>query len=200
MLRHCVFLDSIDTQEGAQAIAISLEALSKKMPGCLHFSFGRCGAESTAPYYFFMDFVDAVARDRYLEHPEHVKVAQEVIIPQLTKGVQSVTVLDYYTTSAHSPLSNRPSTYGYILAKTGEEISVLEELSEHCSRIQNLKPLQNCSTEALGKAYAYALKIQPKEGSSAIRLKKSPTFWVHASLQPEAALSSTPLPPLSSKL
>lgn len=42
-----------------------------------------------------MTFNDAQARDTYLDHPEHKRIAAEVLIPMLEDGINSVIVADY---------------------------------------------------------------------------------------------------------
>ncbi len=44
-----------------------------------------------------LEFDDAQARQRYLEHPAHVAFAQETVIPALARGLDSVLVFDYET-------------------------------------------------------------------------------------------------------
>jgi len=44
-----------------------------------------------------LEFDDAQARQRYLEHPAHVAFAQEIMIPALERGLDSVLVFDYET-------------------------------------------------------------------------------------------------------
>jgi hypothetical protein len=40
-------------------------------------------------------FDDPAARQRYLEHPAHVALAVNVILPALENGLESVLVFDY---------------------------------------------------------------------------------------------------------
>jgi hypothetical protein len=42
-----------------------------------------------------MEFEDAQARQRYLEHPAHVAYARDAVIPALENGLDSVLVFDY---------------------------------------------------------------------------------------------------------
>ncbi|MFN0122479.1 MAG: Dabb family protein [Blastocatellia bacterium] len=44
-----------------------------------------------------LEFDDAEARQRYLEHPAHVAFAQGTVIPALERGLDSVLVFDYET-------------------------------------------------------------------------------------------------------
>lgn len=44
-----------------------------------------------------LEFDDAQARQRYLEHPAHVAFARENVIPALARGLDSVLVFDYET-------------------------------------------------------------------------------------------------------
>jgi hypothetical protein len=46
-----------------------------------------------------LEFADAQARQRYLEHSAHVAFAQNTVIPALERWLDSVLVFDYETTS-----------------------------------------------------------------------------------------------------
>lgn len=46
---------------------------------------------------FIMEFKNDSDRKIYLEHPEHIKVAQETIIPALVDGINTALVFDYET-------------------------------------------------------------------------------------------------------
>lgn len=42
-----------------------------------------------------MEFEDAPARQRYLDHPAHATLARDTVIPALEDGLNSVLVFDY---------------------------------------------------------------------------------------------------------
>lgn len=44
---------------------------------------------------FTMDFDNDRDRQLYLDHPEHVKVAKEIVLPALSDGFNSVIVFDH---------------------------------------------------------------------------------------------------------
>lgn len=46
-------------------------------------------------YGFVMDFESVRDRDHYVKHADHIRVADEEIIPLLEDGLNSVIVLDY---------------------------------------------------------------------------------------------------------
>lgn len=73
--------------------------LKKLVPSIKRFSFGKnCSPEQLNKGFthaFVMQFENANGRDLYLEHPEHQRIASEVIIPLLENGLESVVVIDY---------------------------------------------------------------------------------------------------------
>lgn len=177
-LRHLVFIEIRGEKEKSSLIRHNLDELSKKMQGCFKFNFGKCSGDSNY-HYFFMDFDNEECRDKYLVHPEHEKVAKEIIIPNLKNGLKSAIVFDYDTTGQKnvSRLEKSEGTSGYILIKDGQESRALHELVEHCSKINRAKPLMNRSTEELGKEYLYAMRIQFKSGVSPVKIKEGAPFW-----------------------
>ncbi len=42
-----------------------------------------------------MDFDDVEGRDTYLNHPGHIRIAQELIVPILKNGLKSAITIDY---------------------------------------------------------------------------------------------------------
>jgi hypothetical protein len=197
MLRHLVFLGIHNSSEAIVSIRDHLEVLSQKMPGCKRFHFGEC-LDDKLSHYFFMDFENEVCRDAYVHHPEHIKIAEQIIIPRLKEGIKSVVIFDYeyLNTKKISPMSK--GTTGYLFIKNEEISDSLANLAIFCDKIERLKPLQNCSKEALGKEYPYALKIEIKSGNEPIRLSKS-SFWIASRNQSTQASSLSP-PPLKSRL
>ena len=101
MVRHIVLLDfKDDVSEGKRAeIMEAVGALKDSIPGIRSYSSGvntsREGLSKGFTHGFVMELEDEAARDRYLVHPEHVKVAQEVVIPALKHGTDSIVVFDY---------------------------------------------------------------------------------------------------------
>lgn len=162
--------------EAILLIRSHLEALSKKMPGCTQFHFGEC-LDDKMSHYFFMDFENETHRDHYVSHPEHIRIAEQIIIPQLKEGVKSVVVFDYEHLNSKKIFIAKELT-GFLFIRNEEVTDALENLTNYCDQIERLKPLQNCSKEVLGKEYPYALKIEIKSGTEPIRLSKAASFWV----------------------
>lgn len=194
MLRHLVFLDIQNKPEAIASIRNHLEGLSKKMLGCMQFHFGEC-INGQMNHYFFMDFENEAARDHYVNHPEHVRIAEQVIIPRLKAGVKSVVLFDYARRSAKKMLSMAKGLTGYIFIKHEEAAELLEKLTPYCDQIDRLKPLQNCSVEVLGKEYPFALKIEIKPNSEPLRLRQAVSFWTlpHPAFIQERQSSHSPL-------
>lgn len=177
-LRHLVFIEIQDEKEKATLVHHHLKELSKKMPGCTQFEFGKC-ADDSKYHYFFMDFDSEESRDKYLMHPEHEKIAKNVVIPNLKDGLKSATVFDYDKNGQKgvSKLGRSAGISGYILVKDGQESSVLEELVAHCDKINRARPLVNRSVEELGKEYPYAMQIQFSSGINPLKIKHGTPFW-----------------------
>jgi hypothetical protein len=85
MIRHCVFLKFRDeiSNSDKQAIYDKLNRLRDHLRGVVNASFGtNVSPEGMGRGFedgFTMDFVDAAARDHYLEDPEHRKVGAEMV-------------------------------------------------------------------------------------------------------------------------
>lgn len=178
-LRHLVFIEIRDEEEKIALIHHSLNELSKKVQGCFKFNFGKCSGDSNY-HYFFMDFDDEECRDKYLAHPEHEKMAKEIIIPNLKNGLKSAIVFDYSKTGQKNVSRLKESkgmSSGYILIKAGQESRALYELGEHFDKIKRIKPLVNCSTEELGKEHLYAMRVRFKKGVDPVKIKEGTPFW-----------------------
>lgn len=78
---------------------LSLADLKKEIPQIMSFSWGENNSiENLHRGYlhgFVMEFKDETDRKIYLEHPAHVKLVQEILLPALTEGVNSPIVFDY---------------------------------------------------------------------------------------------------------
>lgn len=197
-LRHLVFIDVVDNQKKIAAVEESLKKLSLSVQGCLGFHFDKCD-EPSSYHYFFMDFDNEASRDKYLVNPEHEKAVKEVIVPSLKDGLKSVVVFDYEKNERKkiSALKKAPETTGYILIKHGQEESVLNELIQHCEKINRAKPLMNRTVESFGKDYPYAMQLILKPGMSPVYPKDAVSFWGRkAELPQEKEVSQmlTPVP------
>lgn len=101
MIRHVVLMKLAGDNYQARACEIfnGFESLVKKTPGIVSYSAGpNVSPERLDRGYlhgFVMDFVSAEARDAYLAHHEHVAFAQQVVLPAMENGLDSITVFDY---------------------------------------------------------------------------------------------------------
>ena len=99
MIRHCVFVkfrsDVSDTDK--QAVYTMLRDLRNIIPGLADASFGpNVSPEGKSRGFddgFTMDFKDVVARDMYLEHPEHKKAGAQ-LVGLLEGGREGLMVFD----------------------------------------------------------------------------------------------------------
>lgn len=101
MIKHIVLLQfksEITDQEIGSALN-QLGNLGSEIPAMKHFSFGaNCSPEQLNKgfnHVFVMEFSDIKGRDEYLNHPEHIRIAQEVIVPKLKNGLESAITIDY---------------------------------------------------------------------------------------------------------
>ena len=99
MIQHCVFLRfKAATQETEkQAIYEGIAALKDVVPGMLDVKFGpNVSPEGLNGGYldgFIITFEDAVVRDYYLKHPDHVVVGDR-IVKATDGGLSGVLVFD----------------------------------------------------------------------------------------------------------
>jgi len=104
VLRHVVlFRFAGSTSEATiQRIFDEFADLTARMPGALGVTSGRNISPEKLDlgfkHGFVMDFDSADARDAYLAHPDHVRFAEEEVIPALEFGRDSIVVFDYETT------------------------------------------------------------------------------------------------------
>lgn len=101
MIKHIVlfsFKDSFTSVE-IDNLFVSLGDLKKLIPQIKSYSYGKNNSNENLnhnlDYGVVMDFETELDRDFYLKHAEHMKIVQEVILPNLKDGVNSVLVLDY---------------------------------------------------------------------------------------------------------
>ena len=97
MIEHVVLLKLKEgvTTDQTQELLDGLNKLKEVLPGMLDVSGGYNnspeGKSSGFTYGFIVRFSDAAARDEYVPHPEHQKLAQELVRPI----VDDVLVFDY---------------------------------------------------------------------------------------------------------
>ena len=97
MIEHIVLLKLKEgvTEDQTQKLLDGLNRLKETIPGMLDVSGGYNnnpeGKSGGFTYGFIVRFSDAAARDGYVPHPEHQKLAQELVRPI----VDDVLVFDY---------------------------------------------------------------------------------------------------------
>jgi hypothetical protein len=101
-IKHIVLLPfkpSLSKQE-IEKIMLALAELKKHIPQIVSFSWGENNSPENLHrgylHGFVMEFKDDQDRKIYLEHPAHINVAAELVLPALTDGVNSPIVF-YYT-------------------------------------------------------------------------------------------------------
>lgn len=101
MIRHIVLLkfkQGISATE-IQSVFDALHDLRLTIPQILHFNWGPYksneGLNKGYTHGFVMEFENETARDIYLVHPDHVRVANEIVLPALENGKESVIAFDY---------------------------------------------------------------------------------------------------------
>lgn len=101
MIKHMVLLQfkSGITQEEINTIFFEIAQLKNVIPAMKSYTYGvNCSIEHLNKGFthgFVMDFEDIIGRNDYVNHPEHNRVAQQVILPVLEHGFDSVIVFDY---------------------------------------------------------------------------------------------------------
>lgn len=100
-IKHIVLLPfkSSLSKDEIKQIMQSLADLKKEIPQIMSFSWGENNSPENLHrgylHGFIMEFKNEMDRNIYLEHPAHVKVAQEVILPATIDGINSPIVFDY---------------------------------------------------------------------------------------------------------
>lgn len=100
MIRHCVFIrfrPEISADEKASIFA-EITALKTRLPGLLATYAGanaspEVGMDKGYSEGFIVDFADAVARDAYLEDPEHRQTGAK-IVAAAQGGIDGIFVYD----------------------------------------------------------------------------------------------------------
>ncbi|KTD01304.1 Dabb family protein [Fluoribacter gormanii] len=101
MINHIVVLKfkANLTESDIYSAVNQLGNLKEIIPSIKDFSFGKnCSPEQLNKGFthaFVMKFDDLNGRDLYLEHPEHKRIATEVLVPMLENGLESAVVIDY---------------------------------------------------------------------------------------------------------
>ncbi len=99
VIRHVVLCHrrSGASEQEMTEIFKALEGLQAVIPGIISVSAGRdCspeGLQSGMTHGFTVDFMDAAARDRYLEHPDHVAIGAR-LVRATEGGIDGLIVLD----------------------------------------------------------------------------------------------------------
>lgn len=101
MINHIVILKFKPhyAESDIEAAVLPLGALKQFIPSMSGFSFGKNVSPEQLnkgfTHAFVMSFEHAQGRDFYLAHPEHQRIATEVLAPMLENGLESVVVMDY---------------------------------------------------------------------------------------------------------
>jgi hypothetical protein len=100
-IKHIVlfkFKQNISPSQITQVMQ-ALEHLKNLIPEVLSYSGGKDMSIENLhrgfTHGFTMDFKNEADRDLYVDHPEHVKVVQELILPALSDELNSSLVFDY---------------------------------------------------------------------------------------------------------
>ncbi len=79
---------------------LKLGSLKDKIPQIKSYSYGKNNSNENLnrgfDYGFVMDFDSEQERDIYVDHTEHIKLVQELILPNLKEESNSSLVLDYH--------------------------------------------------------------------------------------------------------
>lgn len=101
MIRHIVLLKvpTHTSSECLNTMFAALQGLQATIPEIKAFYWGVYQSPEQLNcdynYGFTMDFQDAAGRDYYLNHPDHIRVAQELVLPFLSDGVNSALAFDF---------------------------------------------------------------------------------------------------------
>lgn len=100
-IKHIVLLalkPSLSKQD-IHTLMTALSDLQHSIPEIQSFTWGENNSHENLHqgflHGFTMEFKNQTDRDAYIAHPEHVKIAQNVITPALIDGFNSVVVFDY---------------------------------------------------------------------------------------------------------
>lgn len=100
-IKHIVLLPFKSSLPKAEIekIMMSLADLKNMIPQIMSFSWGENNSPENLHrgylHGFIMEFKNDIDRKIYLEHPLHIKAAQEIILPALVDGANSPIVFDY---------------------------------------------------------------------------------------------------------
>jgi hypothetical protein len=95
---HLKFKSSCSEPQIHSALT-QLGNLRTLIPTITHFSCGKnCSPENLNKGFthtFIMKFEDSAGREVYLNHPEHIRIASDIIMPILDNALESALVMDY---------------------------------------------------------------------------------------------------------
>lgn len=100
MIRHIVLVNLRSDLSAAEreTLFASIHGMKAEIPGIIGITVGANnspeGLTRGSTHGFTVDFVEAAARDAYLPHPHHVKVAT-ALVAATKGGVDGITVLDF---------------------------------------------------------------------------------------------------------
>jgi hypothetical protein len=100
-IKHIVLLrfKSSLSKADVEKVMLSLAELKNTIPQIMSFSWGENNSPENLHrgylHGFVMEFKNHTDRKTYLEHPEHIRVAQTIVLPALEDGAHSPIVFDY---------------------------------------------------------------------------------------------------------
>ncbi|MBX3708738.1 MAG: Dabb family protein [Gammaproteobacteria bacterium] len=100
-IKHIVLLPfkSSLKKDDIEKIMLALAELKKDIPQIMSFSWGENNSPENLHrgylHGFVMEFKDDKDRKIYLEHPAHIRIAEEIVLPALVDGINSPIVFDY---------------------------------------------------------------------------------------------------------
>ncbi|WP_253307459.1 MULTISPECIES: Dabb family protein [unclassified Rickettsia] len=102
MIKHIVlfkFAANVTDKQIEQALQKLGNLKNTYIPQIKSFSFGKNSSPENLNkgfnYVFIMEFLNSKDRAEYLKHPDHIKIANEDIMPLTEDGINSVIVFDY---------------------------------------------------------------------------------------------------------
>lgn len=187
IIRHLVLLEfkKETLPEDVTSIENQLKACTQQIPGAAFSCFCEyigLTDNKNFTHYFFIDFEDAGARDKYLEDPEHQRIASKEIMPKLFDGVNSVIVFDY----EKSPKPFRQykknstdllSTYTFFYEQKNEQTinTIFKEIDSN-NVIKNTWK-SNCTVETLDQGFIGARIVKFMSPVSTDGIVDNPTSF-----------------------
>lgn len=162
-IRHIVLLAFKEgtTSEKISYIATALRECCQKISGVNFGHFCDYTPVNNNPkkftHYFFVDFMDEESRAAYLNDAEHVRIAQELIIPALANGLESLLVFD------HAKAVNRQTEFQQLSAPKKFYVFFQKAKTPDKESIISNKFKSNCTIEPYSNGFDTCVTIQASE-------------------------------------